>query len=367
MLKEARLVPKEVTLAILTRATDPNKQVRDKAFKEFDGLNLKDRDLRFANFFGAVLPKADLRHVQLQGAVLLNAKLQGVVGYEKTQLQSAVLGGTQLEGATLYEADLQGADLRGANLQGTDLSWTNLQSADLRGADLMAGNLIGAKLQGADLRGAKLQGTILSEAQLQGASLDNASLLGADLTPGTNLKKAELNAAILYNTLLKGTDWSQTDHDGLILVTKSLPEWNDRQQEILDKSLQKLMDVETFNAYQLRFKKADETALHNKLTRQVDCFSDNSAFPECKYFLPEQLKPFLADTLYPKLIELACSDTAIANGIVRRASDMTMSDNNHPLFGLAGALAKSINCPGLSGLSEQIREKLVKTATLLKN
>jgi len=367
-LKEARLVPKEVTLAILTRATDPNKQIRDNAFKEFDGLNLKDRDLRFANFLGAVLPKADLRHVQLQGAVLLNAKLQGIVGYDKTQLQAAVLGGTRLEGATLYDADLQGADLRGANLQGTDLSWTNLQSADLRGADLMAGNLKGAKLQGADLRGAKLQGTNLSEAQLQGASLDNASILGADLTPGTNLKKAELNGAILYNTRIEGTDWSKTNHHGLILINKSLPEWNDRQQELLDKSLQKLMDVETFNAYQMRFIKVNETALHNsKLTRQVDCYSDNSAFPECKYYLPEQLKPFLADTLYPELIELACSDTAIAAGIVRRASDMAMSDNNHPLFGLAAALTKSISCPGLSGLSEQIREKLIKTATLLKN
>jgi hypothetical protein len=128
------------------------------------------------------------------------------------------------------------------------------------------------------------------------------------------------------------------------------------------------MDVETFNAYQMRFIKVNETALHNnKLTRQVDCFSDNSAFPKCKYYLAEQLKPFLADTLYPKLIELACSDTAIAAGIVRRASDMAMSDNNHPLFGLAAALTKSISCPGLSGLSEQIREKLIKTATLLNN
>jgi hypothetical protein len=128
------------------------------------------------------------------------------------------------------------------------------------------------------------------------------------------------------------------------------------------------MDVETFSAYQMRFIKVNETALHNnKLTRQVDCFSDNSAFTDCKYYLPEQLKPFLADTLYPKLIELACSDTAIATGIARRASDMTTSDINHPLFGLAGALSKSINCPGLSGLSEQIREKLVKTAAQLKN
>jgi Pentapeptide repeats (8 copies) len=137
-LKEARLVPKEVALSLLTRATDPNKQVRDSAFKEFDGLNLKNRDLRFANLFGAVLPKTDLMHVQLQGAVLLNAEPQGIVGWDKTQLQSAILGGTQLQGAVLIEADLQDADLRGANLQS---------------ADLLAANLKGAKLQGADLRG----------------------------------------------------------------------------------------------------------------------------------------------------------------------------------------------------------------------
>jgi uncharacterized protein YjbI with pentapeptide repeats len=76
-LQEARLVPKEVSLSLLTRAIDPDKQIRDLAFKEFDGLNLQNRDLRFANMLGAVLPKADLRHVQLQGSVLLKPSCKG--------------------------------------------------------------------------------------------------------------------------------------------------------------------------------------------------------------------------------------------------------------------------------------------------
>ena len=354
-LKEARLVPKEVALTLLIRATDPNKQVRDSAFKEFDGLNLKNRDLRFANLFGAVLPKADLRHVQLQGAVLLNAKLQGIVGWDKTQLQGAILGGTQLQGAALIEADLQAADLRGANLQGTDLSWSNLQSADLRGADLMAANLQGAKLQGADLRGAKLHGAILSESHLQGANLDYANLQGADLA------KADLQGAIFFNSQLQGINWSQTIHQDIFLLNQAKPEWSGHQQEILGKSLEKLMDREKFNAIMSRMKTLDKVPQQDKLTSQTVCYSNNQTLLDCKYRSPEQIETYRSDVLYPKLIELACSETAIATGIVRRASEV--SDDSAHISGLAAALAKALNspntCPGIAALPEQAREKLL--------
>lgn len=357
-LRETRLIPKEVSLSLLTRATDTNKNIRDSAFKEFDGLNLQNRDLRFADLFGAVLPKADLRHVQLQGAVLLKAKLQGVIGWDKTQLQGAILGGTQLQGAGLIEADLRDADLRGADLQGADLGWANLQSADLRGADLQAANLLGAKLQGADLRGVKLQGANLREANLQGVSLDYAKLQGADLI------KVDMQAAVLHGTQLQGIEWTQANLDSVFMATSSVSDWTEHQQHILEATLKPLMDVEKFSAFQARMKDASAGIQPNILSSRNSCYSDNQTLLDCEYRHPEQLNTYLSDVLYPKLIELACSDAAIAIGIARRSADAP--DHNDPIFGLAANLVESLNsptpCAGLAALSEQTQEKLLKTA-----
>ena len=357
-LREARLVPKEVSLSLLTRAIDPDKQVRDAAFKEFDGLNLQNRDLRFANLLGAVLPKADLRHVQLQGAVLLKAKLQGVVGWDKTQLQGAILGGTQLQSAGLIEADLQGADLRGANLQGAALSWAKLQSADLRGADLQGADLNGAKLQGADLRGAKLQGANLRGTNFQGANLIYAKLQGSDLA------LAELQGAELREAELLGVEWSQANLDGIFIAESSMPDWNEHQQRKLESTLKPILDSEKFSAFQTRMRSTNTKLPSGKPISRTDCYSDNPTLLECKYRDPLQLGIYRSDVLHPKLIELACSDVAIVSGIARRGSNK--STNNDPDFGLAAALLKALDaqnpCVSLIALSEQTRQKLLETA-----
>lgn len=362
-LRETRLIPKEVSLSLLTRATDTNKTIRDSAFKEFDGLNLQNRDLRFANLLGAVLPKADLRHVQLQGAVLLKAKLQGIVGWDKTQLQGAILGGTQLQGAALIEADLRDADLRGADLQGADLGWANLQSTDLRGADLQATNLQGAKLQGADLRGAKLQGANLRRANLQGTSLDYANLQGADLV------EAEMQGTVLRNAEIQGVDWAQSKLDSILMVNDAVSDWGEHQQRNLETTLKPLMDIEKFSALQARMKAASAAIQPNKLTSRSGCYSDNPTILGCEYSHPEQLDAYRSDVLYPKLIELACSDAAIATGIARRSTDA--SDHSDPIFGLAVALAEALNspkpCTGLAALSEQTQEKMLRIAGQQKN
>jgi uncharacterized protein YjbI with pentapeptide repeats len=357
-LKEARLVPKEVSLSLLTRAIDPDKQVRDVAFKEFDGLNLQNRDLRFANMFGAVLPKADLRHVQLQGAILLKAKLQGVVGWDKTQLQGAILGGTQLQGAGLIEADLQGADLRGANLQGAALGWAKLQSADLRGADLLGAGLNEAKLQGADLRGAKLQGTNLLKADFQGADLGYAKLQGSDLS------SAELQGAVLGDAELIGSDWSQANLDGIFIGDSLKSDWNERQQRTLEATLKPILDGEKFSAFQARMSSAVTRFPSGIPISQTGCYSDNPTLLECEYRNPLQLGAYRTEVLHLKLIELACSDPAIAAGIARRGYNQ--STKTAPDFGLAVALLKALNtpnsCAGLTALSEQTRQKLRETA-----
>jgi len=356
-LKEARLVPKEVSLSLLTRAIDPDKQVRDAAFKEFDGLNLKNRDLRYANLLGAVLPKADLRRVQLQGAVLLKAKLQGVVGWDKTQLQGAILGGTQLQSAGLIEADLQGADLRGANLQGAALGWAKLQSADLRGADLQGADLNGAKLQGADLRGAKLQGANLRETNFQGADLVYAKLQGSDLA------LAKLQGAELREAELLGVDWSLANLDGIFIAESLMSDWNDQQQRKLGSTLRPILDSEKLSVFQIRMSSAITGLPSGKPISRTGCYSDNPTLLECEYRDPLQLGAYRTDVLHPKLIELACSDVAIAAGIARRGSKN--STNNDPDFGLAAALLKALDtpnsCAGLTALSEQTRQKLRET------
>jgi uncharacterized protein YjbI with pentapeptide repeats len=357
-LREARLVPKEVSLSLLTRAIDPDKQVRDAAFKEFDGLNLQNRDQRFANLFGAVLPKADLRHVQLQGAILLKAKLQGVIGWDKTQLQGAILGGTQLQSAGLIEADLQGADLRGANLQGAALGWAKLQSADLRGADLQGADLNGAKLQGADLRGAKLQGANLLKANFQGANLRYAKLQGSDLT------LVELQDADLGEAELSGSDWSQANLDSIFIADSLKPDGNEHQQRKLESTLKPILDSEKFSAFQARMSSAGTRLPSGKPISRTGCYSDNPTLLECEYRGPLQLAVYRIDVLHPKLIELACSDLAIAVGIARRGSNQ--STNNDPDYGLAAALLKALDtpnpCAGLTALSEQTRQKLRETA-----
>lgn len=335
-LREARLVPKEVSLSLLTRATDPNKAIRDEAFKEFDGLNLQNRDLRFANLYGAMLPKADIRHVQLQGAILLKAKLQGVIGWDKTQLQGAILGGAQLQGASLIEADLQGADLRGA---------------DLRGAKLQAADLRGAKQQGANLRKAKLQGVNLVYANLQ----------------GTDLSEAELQGAKLRETQLQGSDWTDARLDAAFIADSSWSDWDGQRQ--LEAKLKQILDDERFNAFQARMKRADAGLSPGKAASQKACYSDNRALLKCEYDNPAQLNAYRTRALHPALIELACSDASIAPGIARRSLDKFT--NKHPDFGLAAALLKILDdpkpCAGLATLPEQLQQELRNAAEQQKN
>ncbi len=303
-----------------------------------------------------MLPKADIRHVQLQGAILLKAKLQGVIGWDKTQLQGAILGGAQLQGASLIEADLQGADLRGADLQGSDLSWTILQSADLRGANLRAADLRGAKLQAADLRGAKLQGANLRKAKLQGVNLVYANLQGTDLS------EAELQGAKLRETQLQGSDWTNARLDATFIADSSWSDWDEQRQRQLEARLKQILDDERFNTFQARMKRADTGLSPGKAASREACYSDNRALLKCEYDNPAQLNTYRTRALHPALIELACSDASIAPGIARRSLDKFT--NKHPDFGLAAALLKILDdpkpCAGLAGAARTIATRIAE-------
>ena len=63
----------------------------------------------------------------------------------------------------------------------------------------------------------------------------------------------------------------------------------------------------------------------------------------CEYRNLLQLDVYRTNVLHPKLIDLACSDLAIAAGIARRGSNK--STNNDPDFGLAAALLKALDTP----------------------
>lgn len=333
-LEEARLVPKEVSLSLLTRALDLDKPLRDAAFKEFDGLKLRKRDLRFADLSGAMLPKADLREVRLQGAHLFDAQLQGAVLFD-AQLQGADLEGAQLQDAYLFDAKLQGAVLRGAELQGADLSGAKLQGADLSAAHLQYAGLVHTQLQGAYLRGAELQGAYMNDAKLQGASLTYAQLQGA------GLEDAQLQGADLSGAVLQGINWSLANLDDIFIVNSSKSDWSEQQQRELEVILKPLLDENSFADFQKRMERASKGLPPGESASQTGCYSDNPALLECKYRQPTQRDAYRTAVLHPKLIELACSDAAIAEGIARRGYQMPISDEHD--FGLAAALLKVLD------------------------
>ena len=102
---------------------------------------------------------------------------------------------------------------------------------------------------------------------------------------------------------------------------------------------------------------------------QTGCYSDNPTLLGCEYRNPLQLDVYRTDVLHPKLIELACSDVAIAAGIARRG--FKKSTNNDPNFGLAAALLNALAapkpCAGLAALSEPIQQKLRNAAGYNRN
>jgi len=383
-LKEARLVPKGVSLSLLTRAFSLDKTLRDVAFKEFDGINLQERDLRFASLSGAVLLKADLRRVRLQGANLRWAQLQGA-DLREAQLQGAYMVEAQLQSANLGEAQLQGAVLNNTQLQGADLGRAQLQGALLAEAQLQGADLGEAQLQGALLLKTQLQGAFLAKAQLQGADLDSAQLQGTLLAKaqlqGANLDDAQMRNANLDGTQLQGIVWSNADLDGIFISTPLSMDGGQDQLQELEGRLKLLLNIDTFTYFHNRLNHFHQRLPPGVPKSQLDCYSDSQAPLECEYGRMEYLADYRAK-LFPKLIDLACSSAAIAQGIAKRAirkdqdnptdqATALLNENYNPDFGLAATLLKALNfskpCAGLGELSEQTRQRLREISENQKN
>ncbi len=363
-LRNAVLAPKDVPLHLVARAIDQNKSIRDKAYMDFVGPDLQERDLRFADLYGTIMPKADFRFAKIQGTNFIRTKLQGArLGInedkgDKQILKGATMGGAELPEMSMIDADLRDIDFRGANLQGVLLDKAKLQGVDLRGADLQAASLKGAELQGADLRGANLQGSNLNKANLQGASLDHVKLQGADLAG------AKLQGAVFKNAQLRGVNWTGAKLDG-VYFSEIVMGWKEQDQSKLETILKPLMDSENFSAFQERMSSTISGIPSRTSGNWKDCYSDNPTLLECDYH-PGQLEAYRSKILFPKLIELACSDATIAKGIARRGTDEDKHDNpKHPYFGLAAVLIEALKnpnpCEGLAAISGQTRDKLLKT------
>lgn len=362
-LKQARLLSKEMSQSLLSRAIDQDKLVRDAAFKEFNGLNLQNRDLRFANLFGTVLPKTDLQGALLHATDLRSAELEGA-RFNGAQLQGAVLPQANLQSADFRDANTQGADLRNVNLQAADLRSAKMQNSDLRGANLHGVDLRGAKLQYAKLSGAKLQGATFHNAELQAAEVQRADLQGADFSfsklQGADMKWSDLHATTLPRDQIMMINWSEANLDYIFIVNYTVSDWTDHQQRDMDATLKKLLDESEFANFQLRLMSSIKGLPVGNSISQKDCYSDNSSLLECKY-RESTLDIYRTSILYPQLVALACDDTAIAEGIAIRGYDK-LPNAPVPDINLAKALVIELDkpkpCKGLVGLSEQSRQKL---------
>jgi hypothetical protein len=188
--------------------------------------------------------------------------------------------------------------------------------------------------------------------------------LGYAKLQGSDLSSAELQGAVLGDAELIGSDWSQANLDGIFIGDSLKSDWNERQQRTLEATLKPILDGEKFSAFQARMSSAVTRFPSGIPISQTGCYSDNPTLLECEYRNPLQLGAYRTEVLHLKLIELACSDPAIAAGIARRGYNQ--STKTAPDFGLAVALLKALNtpnsCAGLTALSEQTRQKLRETA-----
>jgi len=198
--------------------------------------------------------------------------------------------------------------VQGLNLQNRDLRYANLEQsilpeADLRGAQLQGANLLMAQLQGADLPGAQLQGAVLVGAQLQGAVLVGAQLQGADLRQAsiggtsfdenTNLDLADLRGLDLSAVTRKGYEEFQVN----------------LEKEVDNQAIRKRI-LETLKQVVNKPGTLEGIKSTNK------CLSDLKKPPSGCLTEKDIAKYRQAQSDY--LVKLACSDVAIAGGILQR-------------------------------------------------
>lgn len=193
-----------------------------------------------------------------------------------------------------------------------------------------------------------MQGANLSQAQLQGVDLSEANLQGSDLS----------------RAKIQGVDWSRANLDGVLIIGSSKLDWSEHQQSKLEATLKLMLSKDIFASFQKHLVRARKGLPPGESASRTGCYSDNTALLHCKYRQPAQLDAYRTTVLHPKLIELACSHAAIAEGIARRG--YARSRFYIPDFNLAAALLKELDsskpCHGLATLPKEARKLLRETA-----
>jgi len=172
-----------------------------------------------------------------------------------------------------------------------------------------------------------------------------------------------------------GMRWLDADLDSIYFHGNSSNNTiNEFYLNDLEKEFKPLLNkYEGFNYYEfhLGLERSMQNLLPSGPRSLSGCFSNDTGFLGCEYSQDQQLVAYRIK-LHPKLIKLACSDAAIAEGIARRSyseeedGQFGWYDSSSPNFGLAVAILKEMNskkpCIGLAKLPESIRYLLRQKA-----
>lgn len=254
------------------------------------------------------------------------------------QVEPINLQGRSLRHAQMINTVLVGADLKGAQLQGANLWEAHLQGVNLFNVHLQGAFLLNAQLQGAYMGYAELQGAFLWEAHLQGVNLWGANLQGitGPLLSGelVDLRKAKLGPL--------------TEKEVSKLISELTP--INKEQKMLNEVIENLK----------------QAAQPGTITPDFgSCLASANTPVKCKKHYdpekPDELKEFTKG-LNTFLTNLACVSSDIAKGILRQ---IRVEEKEGSLrIGLDAELKKRLQsnepCPGLKGLSEKEKKKLLK-------
>ena len=248
----------------------------DLSEADLTGANLQGADLSGSNLKGALLVGANLKHIKLNNADLSDADLTSAI-LEGADLTGSILSrailrranlnyadltqarlvevdgrgvleGTPDNGAVVHRISFLGAVIRDANLSDANFQWGNFQGADLSGARLLRSDLSdidatpnkmssgetrilllrGADLTLASLRKSKITGDFYT-ANLSQTDMREAAIVG-------NFEEADLTNALLWNTVLTGSNLTNSKLAGVHLKGSKLnkclmpngkpPSWN---------------------------------------------------------------------------------------------------------------------------------------------
>jgi len=285
---------------------------------------LQGRDFRYADMYNSVFPKIDLRAVREEGPTddaPLPADCDARRGcQDPPECDPAGDRRTQLSGATFEWASMQQAMFDDAILEGAKFSWAKVQDASFHGVHANGADFSSAKMQGARLDSAKLCGADFAEASMPNASLSRAFLQGA------NLRGANLTGANLEGADLRGADLSNANLGDANLRSALL------QGATLRGATTRGANFESANVEQ------------SDLAAATDAPASTGAA-----------------ALHSFLVELACTDVAVARGLGAQALHSPARDGRLLARALADATANP-DCSGAHALTPELQAQLAAFA-----